>query len=216
MRPLQTLANLHRRAARARLLRCAAGRLARDDALGLAMQRARRARRPAARRALARRGGRRAASRVIVESLDAAVIAVDERRVRPARQSHRRAARRPARARWPRRANDVGLARAARVDTPRTIELASPARRPRDAGRCARARSGSSGMPHELIVMTDVQHALRAEERQAWQRLVRVLGHEINNSLGPISSIAGDAAHRPLAASAPRRLRRRSRNAASR
>jgi signal transduction histidine kinase len=35
-----------------------------------------------------------------------------------------------------------------------------------------------------------VQHALRAEERQAWQRLVRVLGHEINNSLGPISSIA--------------------------
>jgi signal transduction histidine kinase len=41
-----------------------------------------------------------------------------------------------------------------------------------------------------LIVMTDVQHALRAEERQAWQRLVRVLGHEINNSLGPIASIA--------------------------
>jgi two-component system, NtrC family, nitrogen regulation sensor histidine kinase NtrY len=38
--------------------------------------------------------------------------------------------------------------------------------------------------------MTDVQHALRAEERQAWQRLVRVLGHEINNSLGPIASIA--------------------------
>src|SRR5262249_20582045 len=38
--------------------------------------------------------------------------------------------------------------------------------------------------------MTDVQHALRAEERQAWRRLVRVLGHEINNSLGPIASIA--------------------------
>src|SRR5688572_24376907 len=45
-------------------------------------------------------------------------------------------------------------------------------------------------MQHKLVVMTDVQHALRAEERQAWQRLVRVLGHEINNSLGPISSIA--------------------------
>jgi signal transduction histidine kinase len=39
-------------------------------------------------------------------------------------------------------------------------------------------------------VFTDVQRALRAEERQAWQRLVRVLGHEINNSLGPIRSIA--------------------------
>ncbi len=47
-----------------------------------------------------------------------------------------------------------------------------------------------SGLPHRLVVMTDVQHALRAEERQAWQRLVRVLGHEINNSLGPIASIA--------------------------
>jgi signal transduction histidine kinase len=45
-------------------------------------------------------------------------------------------------------------------------------------------------MPHRLYVMTDVQHALRAEERLAWQRLVRVLGHEINNSLGPIASIA--------------------------
>jgi signal transduction histidine kinase len=47
-----------------------------------------------------------------------------------------------------------------------------------------------SGMPHKLVVMTDVGRALRAEERQAWQRLVRVLGHEINNSLGPIASIA--------------------------
>lgn len=35
-----------------------------------------------------------------------------------------------------------------------------------------------SGMPHRLVVMTDVQHALRAEERQAWQRLMRVLGHD--------------------------------------
>ena len=47
-----------------------------------------------------------------------------------------------------------------------------------------------SGVPHTLLVLTDVQRALRAEEREAWQRLVRVLGHEINNSLGPISSIA--------------------------
>jgi len=47
------------------------------------------------------------------------------------------------------------------------------------------------GLPHELLVLTDVQRALREEERQAWQRLVRVLGHEINNSLAPIRSIAG-------------------------
>lgn len=48
------------------------------------------------------------------------------------------------------------------------------------------------GVPHELVVLTDVQRALREEERQAWQRLVRVLGHEINNSLTPISSITGN------------------------
>jgi signal transduction histidine kinase len=48
------------------------------------------------------------------------------------------------------------------------------------------------GMPHELVVLTDLQRALREEERQAWQRLVRVLGHEINNSLAPIRSIAGN------------------------
>jgi nitrogen fixation/metabolism regulation signal transduction histidine kinase len=48
------------------------------------------------------------------------------------------------------------------------------------------------GLPHELIVLTDVKRALREEERQAWQRLSRVLGHEINNSLAPIHSIAGN------------------------
>ena len=41
-------------------------------------------------------------------------------------------------------------------------------------------------------MLTDLRRALREEERQAWQRLVRVLGHEINNSLAPIRSIAGN------------------------
>jgi len=36
-----------------------------------------------------------------------------------------------------------------------------------------------------------LSRVLRAEERSAWQRIVRVLGHEINNSLAPIKSIAG-------------------------
>jgi nitrogen fixation/metabolism regulation signal transduction histidine kinase len=47
------------------------------------------------------------------------------------------------------------------------------------------------GEPHLLLVLSDVGAALREEERQAWQRLIRVLGHEINNSLTPIKSIAG-------------------------
>ena len=46
------------------------------------------------------------------------------------------------------------------------------------------------GLPLELLVLTDVSRSLRDEERQAWQRLIRVIGHEINNSLAPIKSIA--------------------------
>ncbi len=47
------------------------------------------------------------------------------------------------------------------------------------------------GIPHTLFVLSDVSAALREEERIAWKRLIRVLGHEINNSLTPIKSIAG-------------------------
>jgi nitrogen fixation/metabolism regulation signal transduction histidine kinase len=47
------------------------------------------------------------------------------------------------------------------------------------------------GVPHTLLVLSDVTAALREEERLAWQRLIRVLSHEINNSLTPIKSIAG-------------------------
>jgi two-component system nitrogen regulation sensor histidine kinase NtrY len=46
------------------------------------------------------------------------------------------------------------------------------------------------GVPHTLVVLSDVSRALREEERKAWQRLIRVIGHELNNSLAPISSIA--------------------------
>lgn len=47
------------------------------------------------------------------------------------------------------------------------------------------------GIPHTLVVLSDVSRALREEERRAWQRLIRVIGHELNNSLAPIKSIAG-------------------------
>jgi two-component system nitrogen regulation sensor histidine kinase NtrY len=55
------------------------------------------------------------------------------------------------------------------------------------------ARSGfrEGGLPHQLLVVTDLTRPLREEELKAWQRLVRVLGHELNNSLAPIKSIAG-------------------------
>ncbi|MGB6392505.1 MAG: HAMP domain-containing sensor histidine kinase, partial [Candidatus Acidiferrales bacterium] len=47
-----------------------------------------------------------------------------------------------------------------------------------------------AGLPHQLLVITDLSRALREEERQVWQRLIRVLGHELNNSLAPIKSVA--------------------------
>ncbi len=47
------------------------------------------------------------------------------------------------------------------------------------------------GVPHTLLLLSDVSTALREEERVAWRRLIRVLGHEISNSLAPIKSIAG-------------------------
>ncbi len=54
------------------------------------------------------------------------------------------------------------------------------------------------GVPHTLFVLSDMAAALQQEERVAWQRLIRVLGHEINNSLTPIKSIAGTLRTRPL------------------
>jgi signal transduction histidine kinase len=47
-----------------------------------------------------------------------------------------------------------------------------------------------AGVPHVLLVISDLSRALREEERKAWQRLVRVMGHELNNSLTPIKSMA--------------------------
>ncbi len=46
------------------------------------------------------------------------------------------------------------------------------------------------GRPHHLVVLSDLSQALREQEQAAWQRIVRVLSHEINNSLTPIKSIA--------------------------
>jgi nitrogen fixation/metabolism regulation signal transduction histidine kinase len=57
-----------------------------------------------------------------------------------------------------------------------------------------RFRFRQSGLPYDLLVITDLSRALREEERQTWQRLIRVLGHELNNSLAPIKSMAATLA----------------------
>jgi two-component system nitrogen regulation sensor histidine kinase NtrY len=67
---------------------------------------------------------------------------------------------------------------------------------PGGAGRWEIRRGAfrEGGMRHELLVLTDLSQTLREEERSAWQRLLRVLGHELNNSLAPIKSVAGSLA----------------------
>src|ERR1700736_170422 len=64
---------------------------------------------------------------------------------------------------------------------------------PGGAGRFGVRRTSirEHGLPLELVVISDLTQALSEQELQAWQRLVRVLGHELNNSLAPIKSIAG-------------------------
>jgi PAS domain S-box-containing protein len=59
------------------------------------------------------------------------------------------------------------------------------------------------GIPHTLLVLADVSTALREEERLAWKRLIRVLGHEINNSLAPIKSIAASLREHPRLVGCP-------------
>ncbi len=69
--------------------------------------------------------------------------------------------------------------------------LSSVAMQPQTRWVVKRSHFRLRGVPHTLVVLSDVSAALRDEERLAWERLIRVLGHEINNSLTPIKSIAG-------------------------
>lgn len=87
-----------------------------------------------------------------------------------------------------RSAQALGLAGFLAADAARVVEHAFPS----GAGRweIRHSRFRADGRPHDLLVITDLSRALREEERLAWQRLLRVLGHELNNSLAPIRSMA--------------------------
>jgi len=88
-----------------------------------------------------------------------------------------------------RRAEELGLEDCLEGEAPRVINTAFPG----GVGRWEIRRSSfrQGGLPHELLVLSDLSQPLREEERQAFQRLIRVIGHEMNNSLAPIKSIAG-------------------------
>lgn len=85
-------------------------------------------------------------------------------------------------------ATDFGFGEYLTGEPRRLVERTIGGRRGRFEIR--RASFYRDGRPHHLIVMADLSQALREEEQAAWQRIVRVLSHEINNSLTPIKSIA--------------------------
>ena len=86
-------------------------------------------------------------------------------------------------------AESLGLAAFLTGEAPRIAEASFPGASGRFDLR--RGTFRQRGKPMQLLVLADVSRALRDEERQAWQRLIRVIGHELNNSLAPIRSVAG-------------------------
>jgi two-component system, NtrC family, nitrogen regulation sensor histidine kinase NtrY len=86
-------------------------------------------------------------------------------------------------------AEELGLKEFLQSPGPQTVQMTFPGKYGRWAINHTEFRE--NGVPHQLLIISDLSRALREEERQAWQRLIRVLGHELNNSLAPIKSIAG-------------------------
>jgi nitrogen fixation/metabolism regulation signal transduction histidine kinase len=128
--------------------------------------------------------------RKVMEEIDVAVFAFDEQqRLRLLNRAGERLLGRPAESMLERTAAELGLGQALDAAVLPVLELKLPGGSGRFEAHRGTFRQG--GVPHELLVLTDVSRALREEERLAWQRLIRVLGHELNNSLAPIKSLAG-------------------------
>jgi PAS domain S-box-containing protein len=188
VRPLQTLSNVLAALREGDYSLRARGADARDDSLGLAYLEA---------NALAdtlrgqRLGALEATAllRTVLEEIDAAIFTFDsDGRLRLVNRGGERLLGQPGERLLGRTAPELGLGECLEGESPRVLE-----RHGAHAGRFELRRNTfrEKGRPHTLVVLTDVSRTLQAEERQAWQRLIRVLSHEINNSLAPIRSLAG-------------------------
>jgi two-component system, NtrC family, nitrogen regulation sensor histidine kinase NtrY len=126
----------------------------------------------------------------VMTEIEVAVFAFDgDRRLRLVNRAGERVMAQNAERLLGKSADDLGLSECLDGESARTLEKSFPGQSGRWGVRRSIFRQG--GKPHYLVVIADLSRALREEERQAWQRLVRVLGHELNNSLAPICSIAG-------------------------
>jgi two-component system, NtrC family, nitrogen regulation sensor histidine kinase NtrY len=131
--------------------------------------------------------------RTVMSEIDLAVFAFDNaQRLRLVNRAGEKLLAQPATRLLGRTGEELGLAaclKSSAEDESHTMQMVFPG----GVGRWGVRRSTfrERGMQHQLLVLTDLSQTLREEERIAWQRLLRVLGHELNNSLAPIKSVAG-------------------------
>ncbi len=127
--------------------------------------------------------------RKVMAEVDMAVMAFDaDDRLRLLNPAAERLLQAPLEQLRGRRAAELGLAACLEGEPARTLALDLPG----GSGRWEMRRGGfrEHGLPLQLLLLSDLSRPLREEERRAWQRLLRVIGHEINNSLTPIKSIS--------------------------
>ena len=134
--------------------------------------------------------------RTVMSEIDVAVFAFDlDQKLRLVNRAGEKLLAQPATRLLGRTSSEIGLAPCldGRGDAgPYTMQMVFPGGVGRWEIRRGTFREG--GVQHQLLVLTDLSQTLREEERSAWQRLLRVLGHELNNSLAPIKSVAGSMA----------------------
>jgi two-component system nitrogen regulation sensor histidine kinase NtrY len=134
--------------------------------------------------------------RTVMAEIDVAVFAFDgNQALRLVNRGGEKLLAQPARRLLGRTSDELGLRECLDREEsagPLTMQLVFPG----GVGRWDIRRSifREGGAQHQLLVLTDLSQTLREEERIAWQRLLRVLGHELNNSLAPIKSVAGSLA----------------------
>jgi two-component system nitrogen regulation sensor histidine kinase NtrY len=128
--------------------------------------------------------------RTVMAEIDVAVFTFDDdRRLRLVNRAGERLLGRPGEQLLAKTADELGLAASLDQPMPHVESIAFPGGSGQWQVRRGTFRQG--GLPHQLIVLSDMSAPLRQQERDAWHRLIRVLGHELNNSLAPIKSIAG-------------------------
>lgn len=125
----------------------------------------------------------------VLTAIDVAVLTFDEeQRLHSANASAMQILAEPIERLRGQSAEELGLVELLEGATPRLLDLSLPGASGRWEVRGAVFREG--GMPHQLVVLSDLTRTLQREERQSWMRLTQILRHEINNSLAPIHSLA--------------------------